>query len=87
MLYYTCITVLCWLTLGAMTVLVYKNRRIDRDTKKILYLTYALVAAAALAEWCGLQMADRPEFPKWLLKAVKCADYILTPMAGGALIM
>ena len=87
MLYYTCILVMCWLTLGAMTVLVYKNQRIDRDTKKILYLTYALVAAAALAEWCGLQMADRPEFPKWLLKAVKCADYILTPMAGGALIM
>ena len=49
MLYYTCITVLCWLTLGAMTVLVYKNRRIDRDTKKILYLTYVLAAAAALA--------------------------------------
>ena len=87
MLYYTCILVMCWLTLGAMTVLVYKNQRIDRDTKKILYLTYALVAAAAVAEWCGLRMADRPEFPKWLLKAVKCADYILTPMAGGALIM
>ena len=87
MLYYTCILVMCWLTLGAMTVLVFKNQRIDRDTKKILYLTYALVAAAALAEWCGLRMADRPEFPKWLLKAVKCADYILTPMAGGALIM
>ena len=87
MLYYSCILVLCWMTLGAMGVLVYKNSRIDRGTKKILYLTYILVAAAALAEWCGLQMADRPEIPKWLLKAVKCADYILTPMAGGALIM
>lgn len=87
MLYYTCITVLCWLTLGAMGVLVYKNSRIAADNKRVLYLTYVLIAAAALAEWCGLQMAGRTEFPRWLLKAVKCADYILTPMAGGALIM
>jgi diguanylate cyclase (GGDEF)-like protein len=70
-----------------MGVLVYKNSRIAADNKRVLYLTYVLIAAAALAEWCGLQMADRPEFPKWLLKAVKCADYILTPMAGGALIL
>ncbi len=87
MLYYTCITILCWLTLGAMGVLVYKNSRIAADNKRVLYLTYVLIAAAALAEWCGLQMAGRTEFPRWLLKAVKCADYILTPMAGGALIM
>ena len=87
MLYYTCITVLCWLTLGAMGVLVYKNSRIAADNKRVLYLTYVLVAAAALAEWCGLQMAGRTEFPRWMVKAVKCADYILTPMAGGALIM
>ena len=85
--YYTSIIVICWLTLGALGVLIYKNNRISHDSKRLLYLTYILIAVSALAEWCGVQLDGRNDLPGWMLKAVKCADYIFTPMAGGALVM
>ena len=85
--YYTSIIILCWLTLGAMGVLIYKNNRITRDSKQLLYLTYLLIGVSALAEWCGVQLDGRADLPEWMLRTVKCADYILTPMAGGALVM
>ena len=85
--YYTSIIILCWLTLGAMGVLIYKNNRITRDSKQLLYLTYLLIGVSALAEWCGVQLDCRADLPEWMLRTVKCADYILTPMAGGALVM
>ena len=84
---YTSIIIICWLTLGALGVLIYKNNRIPHDSKRLLYLTYLLIAVSALAEWCGVQLDGRADLPVWMLKTVKCADYILTPMAGGALVV
>ena len=84
---YTAVIVMCWLTLLALDVLIYKNNRIARGGKRLLYLTYVLIAVSALAEWCGVRLNGREEFPVWMLRAAKCADYILTPMAGGALVL
>lgn len=84
-MYYTSIMILCWLSLGALSVLVRMNSHLSEEDRRLLWLTYALVAAAALAEWVGVQLSGRETVPHWLLRAVKCADYILTPMAGGAL--
>ena len=84
-MYYTSIMILCWLSLGALSVLVRMNSHLSEEDRRLLWLTYALVAAAALAEWVGVRLSGRETVPHWLLRAVKCADYILTPMAGGAL--
>ena len=84
--YYSSVLLLCWMALGILCTLVHENARITREDKRLLYLTYALIAVSALAEWCGLQLNGRAEMPTGLLRAVKCADYILTPLAGGALV-
>ena len=86
-MYYTSIIILCWLSLAALSILVHKSSHLSDESKRLLWLTYALVAAAALAEWCGVQLSGRESVPHWLLRVVKCADYILTPMAGGALVV
>ena len=84
--YYTANIILCVLTLGILAVLTQENARLPGDRKRSLYLTYFLLIAAALAEWAGLQLNGRVDSPVWVLKMVKCADYICTPMIGGALI-
>ena len=85
--YYTVILILCWIALGAMCILAHENDRMPRENKRMLYATYLLVAVSAFAEWCGVQLDGRAEMPVWMLRLVKCADYILTPAAGGALVM
>lgn len=84
--YYSSVILLVWIALGALSILIAENDRITRKGKRSFYLTYSLVALSALAEWTGIQLSGNTAFPGWLLAAVKCADYILTPMAGGALI-
>ena len=86
-LYYTAILILCWITLTAMCVLVYENDRIPYNSKRLLFLTYELVAVSALAEWCGVWLDGRTDIPGWILRTAKCADYVLTPLAGGVLVM
>ncbi len=85
--YYTSIILLSWMALGVLCILIRENGRISRADKHLLYVTYALIAVSALAEWCGVQLDGRAGTPRWLLALVKCADYILTPMAGGALVI
>ena len=85
--YYTFVLVLCWIAMGAMCVLVGRNDRIPRGNRRLLYITYVLVSLSALAEWCGVQLDGRDEMSSWMLRFAKCADYILTPAAGGALTM
>ena len=85
--HYTSIIIMCWLTLGSLCILVHKNNRITYDGKRLLYLTYSLIALSALAEWLGVHLDGRGDFPGWILSFVKCADYMLTPMAGCALAM
>lgn len=83
--YYTAIILLCWMALSILSLLIWENDRMARSDKQLLYLTYALILFSSLAEWCGVRLDGNPRIPVWVLLAVKCADYILTPMAGGAL--
>ena len=84
--YYTSIILLSLLALSVLCVLISENDRIKKEDKKFYYLTYLLIALSALAEWTGLKLDGMESLPKWPLMIAKCADYILTPMAGGALI-
>lgn len=85
--YYTSIILLTWMGLAALCILVMENSRIAKDDKRLLVLTYALIALAALAEWVGIQINGRADLPAWLIRTVKCLDYILTPMSGGAIVI
>ena len=84
--YYTRILLLCWMSLGVLCVLVSECRQIRRADKRPFYLTYALIACSALAEWLGIRLNGQADLPGWPILAVKCADYILTPLAGGAFV-
>ena len=84
--YYTSIIVLSWMGLGALSILIHENNRLSHKDKRMFYLTCLLIAVSALAEWCGIQVSGVPDVPRWVLQLAKCADYILTPMAGGALV-
>jgi len=79
--YYTVILTLSWITLGILCILVAENGRLAASVKRSCYLSYVVIAASALAEWIGLRLNGDLACPVELLKAVKCADYILTPMA------
>jgi len=85
--YYTSIIFLSWMGLGVLSVLIHENDRLAKSDKRMLYLTYALIAVSALAEWSGVHLDGRTSAPKELLICVKTVDYILTPLAGGALVM
>ena len=84
--YYSVIILLTWITLIILSVLVRENDRITRKDAASYYLTYGVIALAALAEWLGLRFNGVSSAPVWVLQTVKGADYILTPLAGGALI-
>lgn len=83
--YYTSIAILTWLTLLVLCILVKENDRIDEDRKRYFFITYILIGISSMAEWLGIQMEGHSDVPVWLLLLVKCIDYSLTPMAGGAL--
>ena len=85
--YYTSVLGLCWMALIILCILVFENDRIPGKDKRLLYVTYALVAVSALAEYCGVWLDGRTEYPDWMLRLVKCMDFILTPVAGGAMLM
>ena len=87
MTFYTAIIIVVWLALIVLSILVHENNRISNHTKAVMYLTYAVTAVAALAEWLGVQFNGNPNIPIDLLKTVKLFDYILTPIAGGAIVL
>ena len=84
--YYTVLIALCWMALVVLCILVHENSWIGKKEKRLFYLTYGIIALSALAEWLGVQLSGNTSIPAWLLSLVKCFDYILTPMAGGALV-
>ena len=84
--YYTSILILSWLALLTLCILVWENNRIRKSDKWIFYLTYALIAVSSLAEWMGLKLSGNEDIPGEFLRFVKMLDYILTPLAGGAII-
>ena len=84
--YYTAISVIVWLALLILCTLVYENDRISTSKRKIFYLTYVLIFIASLAEWVGVYISGITGIPAVWLRIVKCIDYILTPIAGAALV-
>ena len=84
--YYTAISVIVWLALLILCTLVYENDRISTIKRKIFYLTYVLIFIASLAEWVGVYISGITSIPAVCLRIVKCIDYILTPIAGAALV-
>ena len=84
--YYTTISVIVWLALLILCTLVYENDRINTRKRKIFYLTYVLIFIASLAEWVGVYISGITGIPTVCLRIVKCIDYILTPIAGAALV-
>ena len=84
--YYTPFIVLVWLTLVLLCILVWENDRIKKKEKGVLYITYLVVAVAALAEYLGLLFNGNTSLG-WLLKLFKFFDYILTPVAGGIIVL
>ena len=86
MLYYTSIIVITWLTLAALSILVHENDRLSGEAKRNCYIAYLLIALAALAEWLGFYLDGEVGISLPALSVVKTFDYILTPIAGAALV-
>lgn len=87
MTYYTAVLILSWASLGILTVLVHENDRLPPKQRHVLYTAYFVVAMAALAEWLGIMLSGNPDIPSWVIRSVKCADYILTPLSGVVIAM
>ena len=87
MKYYTPLVILIWITLAILCFLVIENDRFTKEQKRIMYLTYIIVAFATLAEWLGVKLSGNTAISPWLLKIIKFFDYVLTPLAGGAIIL
>ena len=84
--YYSVLILLCCMALGVLCILVHENSWLEKKDKNLFYLTYGIVALSAFAEWLGVQLSGNDAVPVWVLSLVKCFDYILTPMAGGAIV-
>lgn len=85
--YYTPLITLSWLTLAILCILVKENNRLSQKDKRILYVTYAVVALSALAEWLGIRFNGNAAVPAGALRAVKFVDYVLTPVSGGIIVL
>ena len=84
--YYSTIIFMTWMALIILCILVHENGRLVKSEKRLLYITYILIALSAAAEWAGVQMNGREDIPDVLILLTKTWDYILTPLAGGALV-
>ncbi len=86
MSYYTAITTLTWLTLAVMCILVRENGRLRKEDRVRHYVVYAFIAVSALAEWLARMFDGVEGLPTWPIMLAKCIDYMLTPLAGGAIV-
>ncbi|MDO4538644.1 MAG: GGDEF domain-containing protein [Coriobacteriales bacterium] len=84
--YYDAVCILSWMALLILGVLVHENARIAIKDKKVFYFAFLLIATSQFAEWAGIKLNGQADNMMVLLMAAKCADYILTPAVGGALI-
>lgn len=62
MKYYTPLIVLVWLSLAVLTILTVENDRFSKKKRNTLYLTFSIVAVAALFEWLGVQISGNTKF-------------------------
>ena len=84
--YYSSIILISWMSLGVLSILVWENNRIRKSDKKIFYISYLLIALSALAELIGLKINGNVNVPAQVITLVKTMDYILTPLADGAIV-
>jgi diguanylate cyclase (GGDEF)-like protein len=84
--YYTSNIILSLMALLVLCVMISENDRFKKKEKRLFYLTCLFIALSSIAEWVGLQLNGVESLPKWPLLLAKCADYTLSPMAGGSLI-
>ena len=87
MKYYTPLIIIVWLSLAILCILAIENDRFSKEKKKILLFTFGIVAGAALFEWLGVLLNGNSSVNPWIIKIIKYFDYILTPLAGGAIIL
>ncbi|MBQ0064254.1 MAG: EAL domain-containing protein [Firmicutes bacterium] len=82
MLNLTIVDTIATMTLLVMTLLVYENSRLEKDTKKKFYFSCFFIFIAMFSEWAGLMLNGSPIYWIGIHKLVKCMDYIFTPVAG-----
>ena len=87
MIYYTSVILITLLALMVLSIRILENDRIPRSKKRLFLATNFLIALAATAEYAGVHLNGNPDFPRWMLPAVKAIDYTLTPMTGAAVIL
>lgn len=85
--YYTSEIIMILLALAVLSILVSENNRMPQAKKKVFIENNILISLAAVVEYTGIQIGGHAGIPGWILAAVKAADYTLTPMTGGALIL
>ena len=85
MTYYTTVMALTWMSLAVLAELVRENNRMSAGRRRLCYAEFALIGASALAEWTGVAIAGFAGLPTWPILVAKWADYVLTPLAGGAI--
>lgn len=85
--YYTAILIIILLALAVLSILISENNRLPGSKKKLFIATNILIALSAIVEYLGVHIGGKEEIPGAVLAAVKAADYSLTPMTGGALIL
>ena len=69
--YYTSVIILCWMALASLVILIYENDRINKRDKRALYLTCALIAVSALAEFCGVQLDGKEDITSAAIRIAK----------------
>ena len=84
--YYSSIILISWMSLWVLGMLVWLSNRVKESDKKIFYISYLLIGLSALAELIGLKLNGNENVPAQVIILVKAMDYILTPLAGGAMV-
>ena len=84
--YYNTIMLLTGAILIILSVLVHENARLSKTEKQHYYISYIIVAMAAISEWCGLYFSGKTQYNVFLIYLFKFMDYIFTPTSGAALI-
>ncbi len=85
--YYSAIFFLCFMALGVLGLLVHENGRLKSRDRKLLYFTFVLIGLSAMAEYSGVFLEGREDFPSFVLAFIKIADHILAPMAVGTMVL
>ena len=85
MTYHTDVLALIWIALAVLAELVRENNRMSAGRRRLCYAEFALIATSAFAEWLSVALGQVSGLPAWPVLVSKWADYVLTPLAGGAI--